>query len=59
MITDICGKCHTCQWTKRKQNKYGKLPAKIAEVQLLTVNMINPTTGWFKIKEIKLNKQML
>ena len=45
MITDICGKFHTCQLTKRKENKYGKLPAKIAEVdpwKTLCVDLIGP-----------------
>ena len=45
MIANICGKCHTCQLTKRKQTKYGKLPEKIAEVnpwRTLCVDLIGP-----------------
>ena len=30
---NICSKCHTCQFLKRKKRNYGKLPAKQAETQ--------------------------
>ena len=46
-IKDVCGRCPTCQKTKRHAIKYGHLPPKRAEVDpwdTLCVDMIGPYT---------------
>jgi hypothetical protein len=44
-LHEICSKCLTCQKAKVSNQKYGKLPAKQAEVNLwdtLCVDLIGP-----------------
>ena len=44
-VKKVCKSCHTCQLTKQKTVKYGKLPAKEAEVipwDTLCVDLIGP-----------------
>ena len=44
-VSNICSACHTCQLTKKHTKKYGKLPAKIAEIdpwQTMCVDLIGP-----------------
>ena len=45
LVAAVCAKCHTCQLTKRKQKKYGKVPPKKAETDpwnTLCVDLIGP-----------------
>ena len=51
-VEKVCKKCATCQLTKRKSIKYGKLPAKQAEAEpwdVLCVDLIGP----YSIKSTK------
>jgi len=44
-VHQVCGKCHTCQITKKTYIKYGKLPEKEAEAEpweKLCVDLIGP-----------------
>ena len=46
-VAHVCGRCHTCQVTKKSKKKYGHLPAKEAEVEpwdKLCVDLIGPYT---------------
>ena len=46
-VAHVCGRCHTCQITKRTKKKYGHLPIKEAEAEpweKLCVDLIGPYT---------------
>ena len=46
-VAHICGRCHTCQITKKAKKKYGHLPPKEAEAEpweKLCVDLIGPYT---------------
>ena len=66
-VAYACGQCHTCQVMKRAKKKYSHLPTKLCvdlispytikcpsmkTLTLWCVTMIDPATGWFKVKEI-------
>jgi hypothetical protein len=70
-ITNDVSTCAICQTQKKQSKKYGLLPGKDAEAMpwdrlcidligppLKCVTMINPATGWFKIKQYNAKKSI-
>jgi len=53
-IQNVCTKCNSCQWTKHRNLKHGKLPEKVAEIvpwETLCADMTGPCTTHRKNKK--------